>query len=411
MATQWLMSIGNEKLGEMIDSYYGEFKKGLLGKKYPVRLYIYPSHIEGIGYFINANELSNDGDSFTIPFLKICKVYTDTISGVSGLVIEYIEDSIISNKSISKLFFPSITESAKWVNILTSIQNELREKDLQANLLKKQTEENERKQRELADAESTKFYFDCFNFHIKNTTPQYELYRDKNKIALIYIGEDRSLNFLKIDGDAKEESNGLIPFDKIHYYEKAGDIHYLSEIHGDYSSYGGSITGGDFSKLATVGGGLLFGMMGMAAGALLSYRPTQSEGTKTNFSISSDTKQIDARNVILNFYSDIKKQYIDIELPNDIYNFLQTHLPEKKYNIVLELEKKAAIKQASEAENNKLLQSPTESDNIHQLDGKQILDPMIDFKKKVEKLKIMKDAGLLTDEEFNVEKSKLLEMI
>ncbi len=36
---------------------------------------------------------------------------------------------------------------------------------------------------------------------------------------------------------------------------------------------------------------------------------------------------------------------------------------------------------------------------------------MEDFKQKVEKLKIMKDAGLLSDEEFKEEQSKLLNMI
>jgi hypothetical protein len=33
------------------------------------------------------------------------------------------------------------------------------------------------------------------------------------------------------------------------------------------------------------------------------------------------------------------------------------------------------------------------------------------FKQKVEKLKLMKDAGLLSDEEFNTERTKLLNMI
>ncbi len=54
-------------------------------------------------------------------------------------------------------------------------------------------------------------------------------------------------------------------------------------------------------------------------------------------------------------------------------------------------------------------------DNIlfesHKIENKCHLDSMHEFKKKVEKLKVLKDAGLLTDEEFNAEKSKLLEMI
>lgn len=399
------MNQKEQKFEQVIDSYYGEYKKGVFGKKCPIRLYVYPSYIEGNGYLFHANELANESDSYSIPFLQIRNVYKDSISGTLGLIIEYIEDSIVSNKSIFKLFLPAISEPDKWVHLLSSIQKEVYEKNLQASLLEKQIKEIELEQKKQAESEAAQFYLDCFNFHINSATPQYELYRDKNKIALIYIGEDKSLNFLKIDGDAKEENNGVIPFEKIHYYEKAGDLHYISEIHGDYSSYGGSVVGGNFSKLATLGGGLLFGMMGMTAGALLTYKPSQTEGVKTNFSFDSNIKQIDTRNVILNFYSDAKKQYIDIELPNDIYNFLQTHLPEKKYNIVSELEKKEAVKQvAKNPEDNILFES-------HKIENKCHLDSMHEFKKKVEKLKVLKDAGLLTDEEFNAEKSKLLEMI
>lgn len=83
--------------------------------------------------------------------------------------------------------------------------------------------------------------------------------------------------------------------------------------------------------------------MGMAVGTALTYKPAEQKAVNTSFSIDSDIKKIDDRSVILNFYSDIKKQYIDIELPQDIYNFLQTNLPEKKYGIVDELEKKTVV--------------------------------------------------------------------
>lgn len=400
-----------ERFEQIVDYYSGEYKKGLLGKKFPVKLYVYPSHIEGSGFAFIGTDLAAESDLYSIPFLQIRNIYNETIDGITGISIEYAGDSITTDKNKSKIFLPAITEPAKWVHLLSDIQKEIHEKELQTILLQQQREEHEKAQREYKEAESAKFYLDCFNFHIKNTTPQYELYKDKNKIALIYIDENKSLHFLKIDGDAKEEHNGIIPFDKIHYYEKAGNIHYVSEIHGNYSSYGGSVTAGNFSKLATAGGGLLFGMMGMAAGALLSYKPSQSENIQTNFSIDSDTKQIDSRNVMLNFYSDIKKQYIDIELPNDIYNFLQTHLPEKKYTIVLELEKKAAVSQAAKSLGERaLLQAQSETAH-QQLEDKQGSDSITDFKKKVEKLKIMKEAGLLSDDEFDAEKNKLLKMI
>lgn len=218
---------------------------------------------------------------------------------------------------------------------------------------------------------------------------------------------------MKIDGYAEEESDGIITYENIHYYEKAGNISYTTEINGNYSSFGGSMTGGNFSKLAAVGGGLLFGFMGMTLGAALTYKPAGQKPVNTAFSIESDIKKIDDRSVMLNFYSETKKQYIDIELPQDIYNFLQTYLPEKKFSIVDELEKKTAVHQSTDMiENGSLLKAPvkTETISIGQK-GAQETDAMEEFKKKVEKLKIMKEAGLLSDEKFEEEQAKLLDMI
>lgn len=199
----------------------------------------------------------------------------------------------------------------------------------------------------------------------------------------------------------------MITYNNIHYFDKAGNISYVTDIKGDYSSYGGSMTGGNFSKLAIVGGGLLFGIMGMAMGAALTYKPAYQEETKTTFTIDSDIKKIDDRSVMLNFYSEMKKQYIDIELPQDIYNFLQTYIPEKKYSIVEEFEKKTFVNQSVDtSENAVCMKSLTEQEDSI-IDEKESLS-VEEFKIKVEKLKIMKEAGLLSDEKFKEEQAKLL---
>lgn len=394
-----------------IDSYYAENKNGLLGKKSVIKLIVYPERFEIVAFPIYEGVIQKERETFYFDYLEIKDIYEGTVEGKVGIVVEYITKSILTAEENKKIIALDIPERQKWVELLKNTKKELEDKIKKEEDAKREKETKARLEIEKRENDAFKFYTDCCNFHISETTPCYELFNEKNKLAVIYIGKDRSLNFLKVDGYAKEESNGVIPFDKIHYYEKAGDIHYVSEIRGDYSSYGGSVTGGKFSKLATVGGGLLFGMMGMTAGALLSYKPAQSERIKTNFTIDSDAKKIDERSVMLNFYSDAKKQYIDIELPNDIYNFLQTHLPEKKYNIVLELEKKTAVLQATgKIESGELLHVSSNAGNS-QLEDKQNADPMEEFKKKVEKLKLMKDAGLLSDEEFNAEKAKLLNMI
>ena len=84
---------------------------------------------------------------------------------------------------------------------------------------------------------------------------------------------------------------------------------------------------------------------------------------------------------------------------------MQTHLPEKKYEIVSEVEKHAAINKTVGSQ--KIIDAPKTKAALPASEKLSIDD----FKEKVEKLKIMKEAGLLSDEEFSNEKTKLLSMI
>ena len=82
-------------------------------------------------------------------------------------------------------------------------------------------------------------------------------------------------------------------------------------------------------------------------------------------------------------------------LPADIYNFLQTHLSGKKYSIVLAIEKKNAVKEHEENEQQILPPNTTSMISDNNTDT---------FESKVRKLKLMHDNGLLTEEEFAIEK-------
>lgn len=402
----------NVKSEECIDFYYGEFKNGIFGKKTTIRLRIYPSHIEGDGFAFYDNQLSNTAYSFEISNDDIEKVYIDEVGKETVLLIEYNFKSVVNNKK-STLALPGMADAKKWLKIVEETKIAFIEKKQQQQQIKTEQEEEQRKLAAEKEQKALQFYQDCYCFHIKESTPVYQLFSDQNKIALIYIDEKKNLNFLKIDGYAQEESNGVITYENIHYYEKAGNVSYATDIHGNYSSFGGSMTGGKFSKLAVVGGGGLFGFMGMALGAALTYKPAEQKPANTSFSIDSDIKKIDDRSVMLNFYSEMKKQYIDIELPQDIYNFLQTYLPEKKYGIVDELEKKTVVHQSTDMiENGRLLKVDirSEATPAEQIELQET-NAMESFKLKVEKLKIMKDAGLLSDEKFAEEQAKLLNMI
>ena len=153
----------------------------------------------------------------------------------------------------------------------------------------------------------------------------------------------------------------------------------------------------------------------MLAGSLFSYQPAQVTLPSNSLSIESEAIKIDDRNVMLNYYSDNHKQYIDIELPAEIYNFLQTYLPEKKFGIVMELEKQTAIKQAMEKiDSGDFLKIPQVKNVIPDEEEKiytQTKNNLEVIKDKIEKLKVLHESGILTDEEFAEEKKNILKSL
>ena len=301
---------------------------GVFGKKFKVSIRIYERHIAGEAFNVLDDQELTFAE-YDIPYERIKSVSVGTVEGDKCVFVDYKKDAVVASY-ISRIVIIGLDDLDDIAGAiqeardkrLESINSE-KEKVLMA--AKKHEEEALMKEKDASD-----FYKGCYDFHIKSETPVHTFSSDKNQIVAMYIDSERGLNFLAINGYRKEETVGHIPFDKIHYYEKAGNVSYTTDIHGSYSSFGGSMTGGSFSKFAAGLGGVLFGFMGMAAGALFSYEPAKQEPINTSFKLDSEVIKIDDRNVILNFYSDEKKQYIDIELPQDTYNFLQTYLPEKK---------------------------------------------------------------------------------
>lgn len=384
---------------EMLSRFYGEYKESIFGRKNKVSLFIYKNFIEGTAAeHFDGKFYEHD---FNVKFEYVKDIRREYIEGKECLVIDYLDEKAIVNKDrITSIIFPNMSNLDEAMETLLS----LREKNREEKRIKLQKEQ-ERAEQELLrqqkyHEECQIFYKDCYKFHITaDNNPYYELQSGDMQFAGIYIDKEKNLNFLKIDGYRQEESNACISYNKIHYYEKAGNVHYISDTKGNYSNFGGSISGATVSKKASVLGGLLFGPMGMAAGALLTHKPAKMEMPGSTLSISSEPHKIDDRSVILNYYSDTKQQLIDIELPADIYNFLQTYLPEKRYGIVSEIEKKNAVKQyerTTEAIEGAAPQMLTASNDMEV------------FENRIKKLKIMYDNGILSEEEYANEKKRIL---
>lgn len=383
---------------QSVASFIYEYKIGLLGKRCNALLLVYDKYIEGTAAEYYSGKFQEY--QFRIPLKDICHIEPKRVDGQMCLAIEYRDTQKLLGKSNSTIVFPKMPDIEHAIRVIQEQKGKVERADEEK---RKQKEERDIQERQEAE-EREQYCKACYDFHIADkNNPYFELFQNGLQFSCIYIDEGKNLNFLKIDGIRREESNACVPYDKIHYYEKAGNVYYMPDISGEYTSFGGSISGATFSKEAALLGGLLFGTMGMAAGALLTHEPMKFKMPTTNFHISSEQCRIDERSVILNYYSDIRKQYIDIELPAEIYNFLQTYLPEKKSDIVVELERQNIVRQLGD------------EDALAAPEKRALLDSgnngVEAFETRIRKLKIMYENGIISDREFEAEKRKMLSEI
>ena len=380
--------------------WYGEYHYGFFKKSVTQKVIILSDSISGT-YF---NTSIKAEDYFKLNFDEITSITKiEGTDSQQGIKIHYeVNAEHLKNPTSHHVSVFGFDDCDKLIEDIMSAKTIYRQKQEELARLRSITEEEKQKDFE----KKSEFYNACFNFHIsQNSAPFYTLHKDTLQIFALYIGKDSSLNFLNIDGINNEEACTTIPYDKLHYYEKAGNIHYISTINTSASSFGGSFSGATFSKPASLISGILLGPMGMLAGALFSHKPATSTPSKSKINIQSTPEQIDARNVILNYFSDKHGQFIDIELPADTFNFLQTHLPNKKYAIVIELEKTEAVQDARAT-----LPAYQETPQFQQ-NATAASDDINSFRQKVEKLKIMHEAGFITNEEFDKQKSQLMKQI
>ena len=377
--------------------YTGEYKNGFIGKK-KVKLEVFEKFIKGNGVEYYLDKFIDC--YFSVNYEDIKKVEIREIKNIECLVIEYVD---VESKSLIQdytIVFPNLKDIEEALLYVHKMYNREIEEKAERDRVQFEREQKQLLEKRQYEEESRKYYEQCFDFHIiNNNNPYYELKKDNLHFVGIYIDKNKSMNFLSIDGYSKDENNAIIPYEKIHYYEKAGSIHYVSEVNGNYSSFGGSFYSGSISKKTTAIAGLLFGPMGMAMGALFTHKPSEYKSPTVNLNISSETIKIDDRSVILNYYSDIKQQLMDIELPEDIYNFLQTYLPEKKYGIVVELEKRQVLDKHGQMKKN------VEGNGVIKIEQDDIMQA---FENKLNKLTMMREKGILSDVEFEQEKRKLL---
>lgn len=215
-----------------------------------MKLFIYTDHLEGNGFLWYNGELSSEATPFNIAFDEIKDISYLDVKGDKGIIVKYKpQKSIVSSSESKSVVIMGIDKYNEVIDLMENNRQKYFENVRIVNERRK-LQEQKRVLQIAEDEEQAKHFFqDCYKFHITDhNNPYFEIFKENFQLALIYIDKDRNVNFLRVDGNNKEESNGIIPFSKIHYYEKVGNIHYTTEINSCYSSFGGRITGSTFSK-------------------------------------------------------------------------------------------------------------------------------------------------------------------
>lgn len=418
------------KQEEPIEIYSGEFRKGRLGKRYTVRLAVYPTYIEGESFWLSDGELSQNTMPFNVPLAQVRSYMENYVNDEKILQIEYSKDKTYSgNKNYAAI--TGIEDCEHWITLLDKAKKEavVREKEArEAEVKRKQQEEEERELRKRREAAAAGYMKECYSFHVKEGRPVYAFTDEQFGKAVLYIDEGKSLHFLNIDAMEEQESHMVIPHEKLHYWEKAAKLSYTVGGDDDTSFYGGSLTGDFLTQTPLVWNEILDRIVGMEEGAAYSDHIANAGAALDEF--STDASKVKAINVILNFHSQNKGDYVNIELPADVYDFLEQNYAEQKYEVVMERERPVPepepepvkeVKPVMEAVPKQAEPEPVKEsvgipekikeENIMSDAQNEEKISVDTFKEKLDKLVLLKESGLLTEAEFATEKSKLLSLL
>jgi hypothetical protein len=450
--------------------YVGAYRaRGLLAKTQECELFIYDEGVQGYGYRVTEGSAEGWWGVFDFSMEEIAQATPCSVDGQEALQLICKQRSVAGVRQVT-ITLPGLVGCVEAARQLEATRQAARHEQRQRQEQEAEARRLAAEQQRQLEKDREAFLQQAVEFHLGKRPPTYILTQEEHKLAAMFLDELQGLHFVAVDASRMEERHGVIPYDQIHYYERAGAIHYVTEIQGQYASLGGSFTMGGWNWEEDYG----FGNMGMEPGGVMGDALTSVVLPSTSGSLRSKATRVDDRNIILNYYSDAHRQFMDLELPSDSYNFLQTHLPGKKYDIVLEVEKQAAVRRQTETQGE--LQKPDEMPALETgaaacgmaqgdggvpdaqkgedtsvigqaeaqgtgLDGAkqavpeappaqrqgdcpaepqsvqggmarpQAADALADFALRVEKLRIMQQSGLLSQEEFEAQRQQLLEEI
>ena len=335
---------------QALKHYRNTYKNGTFAKSEYVFLELYEDRMEGRAYVLDKSNGLGTYVDFKFYYEELVEISVDNYEKKKAVVARIEKGEGIKAKEYD-IIFPGFTEEDcnemkdRMVAISDKFLVEVREKRrIEA---EKRAEEERKAAEEREKLEAKYFYENKYNEYLENgERPNCVFEKDYLQLAAVYLGGDQSINFVAIDGNQRECVHGFISKEDLHYFEKAGVLNNVApEDDEEEQLFGGSFKPSKWDIGRAILDGMLFGPMGMSEGK---ERVNVVEGA--TFGMDSEVVVIDDDSIILNYYSQKHKHYINVELPQEVYVFFQKFLPEYKYDVVLAREKAEREERAREAQ-------------------------------------------------------------
>ena len=197
--------------GRVLYNYNGEYKKGILGKK-KISAKLYEDYIEGTGAEIHIGELREV--PFRLNISDIKKVEIKEINDNKCIQIEYVpENEEERARGNAKLFLPNVSNIDEAKKVLYDMVDKLFQEATRNALLEREKKEG-----------AKKFYNEKMEAYGLNGETKYHKLMDVDKQYVGFSVDKSAVGVIAIDGQNQQDGKFSISYDKVRYFGKVENI-------------------------------------------------------------------------------------------------------------------------------------------------------------------------------------------
>ena len=426
--------------GRVLYNYNGEYKKGLLGKK-KISATLYEDYIEGVGAEYYVGELREV--PFKLNITDIKKVEIKEINDNKCIQIEYESDKEEEReRGNMKLLLPNVANIDEAKKVLYDLVDKIFQEATQKAIL-------ERTKREA----SKKFYASKKESYGLNEDNTYLALMDKDMQYVGFSADKSAVSVIAIDGKNLQDGKFSIAYDKVRYFGKSEDItekyDAISQLEFDGVSIDISGQGSVVLTYKNVNGKYVALTLPSEIYDGLKKVIPNKEFSAVIEEERKEAERLEAERIAKEKAEAERLEALRLEEERKEAERIAKEKAEAERLEAERLEAERIAKEKAEAEKAEAERIAKEKAEAEKAEAERIakekaeaekaeaeriakekaeaeksekekqmaavkeepIDDMVAFEKRIKKLMIMKNTGILTDAEFEAEKQKLFDLL